>query len=202
MKLLRPLALASAALFLLAGCGSSGSSASSGGATSIAGSAATTAPPTTVKHKDVIGNDAFRAKCVTVKDQASLDIVEPACAYLLSLLTHDGSKIPLAPHAWRIEQGVNTGNSGPAIQKANEGAAFSVISNVRDFRWYISGKDEGIVYYTLDIKGVPTIKSVLLAERFKVVNRLITQIEVVFYQCATTVVNAQNPTGADMCPKS
>lgn len=131
-----------------------------------------------------------------------MNVVEPACAYLASLVSHDGSKIPVAPDAWRIEQGLNTGSSGPEIQKNNEAPVFDVIGDVRDFRWFLSGDDEAIVFYALDVQGVPGIKSTLLSERFKVVDRLITEIEVVFVQCAVTAVNTVAPDGQAMCPKT
>jgi hypothetical protein len=152
------------------------------------------------KHDDLIGNDEFRARCVTVQGDSRLRLVEPACAYLASFLSHDGSKIPLAPNAWRIEQGRNTGMNADQIRASVESPAFNVIANVRDIRWFLDG-DNAIAYYVLDlVPGIPGRQSVLLAERFKVVDRLITEIEVVFIFCPVRAVNTAEPNGQSMCP--
>ena len=111
MRTRRLLAVAAAFGLLLAACSDSDSpSAGSSGSAD----ATTTTTPT----EDLIGDDAFRANCVTVEDEAELKVVEPACAYLASIVSHDGSKVPVADDAWRIEQGVNTGTSGPEIQES------------------------------------------------------------------------------------
>jgi hypothetical protein len=154
------------------------------------------------KHDDLIGNDEFRARCVTVQGESRLRLVEPACAYLASFLSHDGSKIPLAPDVWRIEQGRNTGTNADQIRASVESPAFDVIADVRDIRWFLDGEN-AIAYYVLDlVPGIPDRRSVLLAERFRVVDRLITEIEVVFIFCPVTAVNTAVPNGQSMCPAS
>lgn len=184
-----------AAALLLGACGSSEPSTSK---TPAADEAATT---TSAPAKDLIGDPAFRARCVTVEDEAALKVVEPACAYLASILSHDGSKVPLAADAWRIEQGVNTGKSGPEIQASMSNDYFkNYVKGLRDIRWFVSG-DEAIAYYVLDIQKAPGIKSTMLAERFKVSDGLITEIEVVFAYCRVPVQNAAHPDGTDLCPK-
>lgn len=189
------LVIAVAAMLLLGACSSESNSA-----------APTTARPeastTTAPKEDLIGDDEFREMCVTVKDEGALKVVAPACAYLASIRSHDGSKIPLAPDAWRIEQGVNTGTTGDEIKKAMSKDYFvNYVEGLRDIRWFVSGDDEAIAYYVLDIKGAPGIESTMLAERFKVDDGLITEIEVVFAYCRVPVTNAAAPDGADMCPK-
>jgi UDP:flavonoid glycosyltransferase YjiC (YdhE family) len=133
--------------------------------------------------------------------EAALRVVEPACAYLASILSHDGSKVPVAPNAWRIEQGVNTGMSGPEIQESMSNDYFTTyVEGLRDIRRFVSG-NEAIAYYVLDIREAPGIESTMLAERFKVEDGLITEIEVVFAYCRVPVSNATAPDGTDMCPK-
>lgn len=194
MRTRRLLAVAAAFGLLLAACSDSDSpSAGSSGSAD----ATTTTTPT----EDLIGDDAFRANCVTVEDEAELKVVEPACAYLASIVSHDGSKVPVADDAWRIEQGVNTGTSGPEIQESMSNDYFTTyVEGLRDIRWFVSG-DEAIAYYVLDIQEAPGIESTMLAERFKVEDGLITEIEVVFAYCRVPVTNASAPDGTDMCPK-
>ncbi len=74
------------------------------------------------------------------------------------------------------------------------------VEGLRDIRWFVSG-DEAIAYYVLDIQEAPGIESTMLAERFKVKDGLITEIEVVFAYCRVPVENAAAPDGSDMCPK-
>lgn len=194
MRTRRLLAVAAAFGLLLAACSDSDSpSAGSSGSAD----ATTTTTPT----EDLIGDDAFRANCVTVEDEAELKVVEPACAYLASIVSHDGSKVPVADDAWRIEQGVNTGTSGPEIQESMSNDYFTTyVEGLRDIRWFVSG-DEAIAFYVLDIREAPGIESTMLAERFKVEDGLITEIEVVFAYCRVPATNAVAPDGTDMCPK-
>ncbi|MBK6856175.1 MAG: hypothetical protein IPG97_06340 [Microthrixaceae bacterium] len=160
-----------------------------------------TTTTTTAPSEDLIGDDEFRSQCVNVEGEAALRVVEPACAYLASILSHDGSKVPVAPNAWRIEQGVNTGMSGPEIQESMSNDYFTTyVEGLRDIRRFVSG-NEAIAYYVLDIREAPGIESTMLAERFKVEDGLITEIEVVFAYCRVPVSNATAPDGTDMCPK-
>ena len=195
MRIRLILTLACAGVLLLGACSDNESSKSE---TTAADKATTT---TTAPAEDLIGDDDFRAKCVTVDDEAALRVVEPACAYLASIVSHDGSKVPVAADARRIEQGVNTGTSGPEIQESMSNDYFKTyVEGLRDIRWFVSG-DEAIAYYVLDIQKAPGIESTMLAERFKVEDGLITEIEVVFAYCRVPVTNAAAPDGADMCPK-
>lgn len=107
----------------------------------------------------------------------------------------------MAADAWRLEQGGNTGESGPEIQESMSNDYFKTyVEGLRDIRWFVSG-DEAIAYYVLDIQKAPGIKSTMLAERFKVADGLITEIEVVFAYCRVPVQSAAHPDGNDMCPK-
>jgi len=105
-------------------------------------------------------------------------LIEAAEKYLFhGLVEHDGSKVPLAPSCWRIEQGVDTGNSALKIREQLGSEIMNLITGLDNLRWLVEG-DEGVVYYDLHTKASP--KPVLIAERFKVVDGLITEIEALF----------------------
>ena len=105
-------------------------------------------------------------------------LIEAAEKYLFhGLVEHDGSKVPLAPDCWRIEQGVDTGNSAEKIREQLASEIMNLITGLDNLRWLVEG-DEGVVYYDLHTKASP--KPVLIAERFKVVDGLITEIEALF----------------------
>ena len=141
MRTRQILAIAGATALLLVGCGDSGDSGESGSSTSTP-TTAEQSTTTTAPAEDLIGDDEFRAQCVTVEDEAAIKVVEPACAYLASIVSHDGSKVPLAADAWRIEQGVNTGTSGPEIQESMSNDYFTTyVEGLRDIRWFVSSDE-------------------------------------------------------------
>jgi hypothetical protein len=116
--------------------------------------------------------------------------ISTAGAYLNSFITHDGSAIPLAPDAWRLENGGNTGDSGDAIRSGVESPVMHVIVGVDDVRWFVEG-DQAVAYYTLYADGTgaigpPSAPSELLTpafvvERFRIQDGLIKEIEAVFW---------------------
>lgn len=97
-------------------------------------------------------------------------------AYLASLVSHDGSEIPLHPDAQRTENGNNTGDGAEDIVAANESAVMYVITGIRDLRWYVEG-DQAVSVYLLDTLGPPTY----IFERFQVNDGLIEVIDARFY---------------------
>ena len=105
-------------------------------------------------------------------------MIEAAEKYLFhGLVEHDGSKVPLAPDCWRIEQGKDTGSNAREIREQLASEIMQVITGLDNLRWVVEG-DEGVVYYDLHTKASP--KPVLIAERFKLVDGLISEIEAIF----------------------
>ncbi len=105
-------------------------------------------------------------------------LIEVCEKYLFhGLVEHDGSKVPLAPDCWRIEQGVDTGNSAAKIREQLASEIMNLITGLDNLRWLVEG-DEGVVYYDLHTKASP--KPVLIAERFKVIDGQISEIEAIF----------------------
>ena len=112
-------------------------------------------------------------------------IIEAAEKYLFhGLVEHDGSKVPLAENVVRHEQGHNSGDGREALVEALSHEVMNVITGVRNIRWIVEG-DQAVAFYDLDTKA--SDKPVLIAERFRVVDGLITEIEALFHaQPATT----------------
>ena len=65
-------------------------------------------------------------------------------------MSHDGSAVPLAPNAWRVENGRNSGDTGPEIASAMGIEIMHVITGVRDEQWYVED-DTAVVFYTIDV---------------------------------------------------
>lgn len=112
-------------------------------------------------------------------------IIEVAEKYLFhGLVEHNGSKVPLAENIVRIEQGRNTGEGRAGLVEALGHEVMNVITGIRNVRWIVEG-DQAVAFYDLDV--TTSDRPVLIAERFRVVDGLITEIEAVFHpQSATT----------------
>jgi hypothetical protein len=121
------------------------------------------------------------------------EVVALASAYLDALVRHDGSSVPLAPLAWRVENGRNTGDSGAEIARALDADIMQVVTGVRELVWCVED-DTAIVFYTLDVdpsrlpgasdpgaggEAATATSARRLAERFRVHAGLLTEIEVV-----------------------
>ena len=104
-----------------------------------------------------------------------------AMQYLGALLSHDGTNVPLAAHAYRLENGHDTGR-GYGIRDALALPIMHVIAKLDAMRWWFEG-DQAVVFYTLAASGggpVQATQAVPIAERFRVQRGLITEIEAVF----------------------
>jgi hypothetical protein len=121
-------------------------------------------------------------------DAPSRDDVIAICqTYLDSLFSGDGSSVPLAADAWRIENGRDMGDSGPAIQQMLTqmmGGDQKLVTGMEDLRWYVEG-EEAVAFYTLEIDpsalGADTAGAepvqMPIVERFRVHDGLITEVE-------------------------
>ncbi len=116
-------------------------------------------------------------------------------SYLTALQTHDASLIPLTPTVRRIENNLITADTEAGLRKdLSTSAKFKLILGLRDKQIYVAG-DEVFVIYTVDagIKNWPQLASGRTFERFRVVNGLIDQIEVVVYTSAGKAVQPPWP---------
>jgi len=115
-------------------------------------------------------------------------IIEVAEKYLFhGLVEHDGHKVPLGENVVRIEQGHNTGEGREALVEALAHDVMNVITGIRNVRWFVEG-EQAVAFYDLDVtvSDLP----VLIAERFRVVDGLIVEIEAIFHaQPATESAN-------------
>ena len=107
-------------------------------------------------------------------------LAEIAEEYLFSgLVAHDPSKVPLAPNAVRTENGRNTGQGADDIGEKLKAWYMRMITGIRNLRWFIIGDQEAIAFFELDTTRSPD--PTLIAERFRVVDGLITEIEAIFH---------------------
>jgi hypothetical protein len=113
-------------------------------------------------------------------------MIEAAGKYLDALESHDASNVPLAETAVRTEQGGNTGNNAEEIRDGLEAPVMSSISGIRDRRWFVEPETHNaIAYYLLDSTTIPPTPAHTatghIAERFKVIDGLIHEIEAIFW---------------------
>jgi len=106
-------------------------------------------------------------------------IIAAAEKYLFhGLVEHDGSKVPLAESVTRIEQGHDTGKGRDGLVEALSHEVMNVITGIRNVRWIVEG-DQAVAFYDLDV--TTSDRPVLIAERFRVADGLITEIEAIFH---------------------
>ena len=111
-------------------------------------------------------------------------IIDAAEKYLFhGLVEHDGSKVPLAENVVRIEQGRSTGEGRDGLVTALAHDVMKVITGIRNVRWIVEG-DEAVAFYDLDV--TTSDRPVLIAERFRVVEGRIVEIEAIFHAQTAT----------------
>ncbi len=119
-------------------------------------------------------------------------IIGVAEKYLFhGLVEHDGSKVPLAESVVRTEQGHNTGEGRNGLIEALAHDVMKVITGIRNVRWIVEG-DQAVAFYDLDV--TTSDRPVLIAERFRVVDGLITEIEALFHAQSA---QAESSTGSE-----
>jgi hypothetical protein len=100
-----------------------------------------------------------------------------ACqAYLDALVSHDASRVPLAADCWRVENGADTGASGDAIAKGLESPIMQMVAGVDDVRWYVDS-DDAAAFFTLQVKAGERRATCRIAERFRVRDGELIEIE-------------------------
>jgi hypothetical protein len=133
-------------------------------------------PPRPQRYPRATGTDA----------PSRQQVIDVASAYLAALVSHDGSGVPLAPLAWRVENQHNSGASGPDIAAALGIEIMHVITGLRDEIWCVED-DTAVVFYTIDVDpgrlpnapaNVPK-SAKRLGERFRVCDGMIAEIEAV-----------------------
>ncbi|WP_394822813.1 hypothetical protein [Pendulispora albinea] len=78
--------------------------------------------------------------------------IAAANTYLRALVTHDARDVPLAPAAYRIENGLLTGISGETIRHAlDTGPQYRLITDLRDLQWSVHD-GRVVADYLLDIQ--------------------------------------------------
>ena len=107
------------------------------------------------------------------------DVIAAAQAYLASLVSHDAAAVPLADRVWRIENGKNTGDGADALRKSLESQIMHTVQRISDARWFAGG-DSAAVFYTLYARAGESELPVRIAERFRVVDGRIAEIDAIF----------------------
>ncbi|MFD3508586.1 hypothetical protein [Nocardia sp. NPDC058666] len=101
-----------------------------------------------------------------------------ARTYLDALVSHDASAVPFAPHATRVEMGLQTGFSGPQLSHELNTSVFNLtIQNIRDLTMTEAG-DTVTTHYFLEagLAGV-RMATVEITEKFVVPDGTIHYIE-------------------------
>jgi hypothetical protein len=107
------------------------------------------------------------------------DVLLAACrAYLAALVSHEASRVPLAPDAWRVENGANSGASSAAIASSLESPLMKAVAGIDDVTWFAE-RDQAASFYTLRVQAGERRGSCRIAERFRVRDGELVEIEAV-----------------------
>jgi hypothetical protein len=114
--------------------------------------------------------------------QQAIDVAE---TYLFhGLVEHDGDLVLLADDCHRTEQGRSTGDNAAEIRASLESPALAVVTGISNIRWFVecnrSAACEAVAIYDLEVNAFGPAPPVLIAERFRVEDGLIQEIEAVF----------------------
>ncbi len=113
-------------------------------------------------------------------DEPRADVLAAAQAYVASLVSHDPSAVPLHDDVWRIENGAPNADGADALRAALAADVMGTIQGIGDESWFAGG-DGAAVFYTLTARVSDTTDmQVRIAERFRVVDGRLAEIEAVF----------------------
>jgi hypothetical protein len=127
------------------------------------------------------------------------ELIEAASRYLDGIVTRDGSRVPFAPNCRRTEQARVTGSSADELRDSL--SRMPVMSGRRNTRFVVDETTGSVVAFTqLQLpetddpapggrtypRGSGKATTVHLAERFRIADGLIQEIEAIFhYQIGT-----------------
>jgi hypothetical protein len=107
------------------------------------------------------------------------DVLAAAQAYVASLVSHDPAAVPLHDDVWRIENGAPSGDGADALRTSLASDVMQPIQGIDDARWFVDG-DGAAVLYNLRVKVGDVDMAMRIAERFRVVDGRLAEIEAVF----------------------
>ena len=106
------------------------------------------------------------------------EIIAAATRYLEAIVSHDPSEVPFAQHARRFEQGHAYGDTPDEIREALRASAMHVVVGMGPVRWIVEeASNQAVAFFEVDLDHGGTCR---LAERFRVRNGLIEEIEAIF----------------------
>ena len=115
----------------------------------------------------------------TPRAETSREALLAACrAYLAALVSHEASAVPLAADAWRVENGADTGATGAAIATSLESPVMKAVAGIEDVSWFAE-HDQAASFYTLRVQAGERRGSCRIAERFRVRDGELIEIEAV-----------------------
>lgn len=107
------------------------------------------------------------------------DVATPTRAYLAALVSHRSEEVPLAAGVRRVENGRQTGNGAEHLRSSLESEIMHTVQGISNERWLTAG-DGAVVFYDLHARAGEADMVVRIAERFRVRDGALTEIEAVF----------------------
>lgn len=106
------------------------------------------------------------------------EIIAAATKYLDSIVSHDPSDVPFAVQARRWEQGQPYGDTPEEIRAGLRASAMEVVTGMGPVRWIVEeASDQAVAFFEVSLVHGGTCR---LAERFRVRDGLIEEVEAIF----------------------
>ncbi len=106
-------------------------------------------------------------------------VVDAARSYVAALVSHDASAVPIGPEAKRIENGQATGEGAEGLAAALESEIMETVESIDNEHWFTAG-DNAVVFYDLHASVGDDTMLVRIAERFRVGDGGLSEVEAVF----------------------
>jgi hypothetical protein len=106
------------------------------------------------------------------------EIIAAAARYLEAIVSHEPDEVPFAAHARRFEQGHPHGDSADEIRAGLRASAMDVVTGMGPVRWIVEeASGQAVAFFEVSLVHGGTCR---LAERFRVRDGLIEEIEAIF----------------------
>lgn len=106
-------------------------------------------------------------------------VIAAAEKYIIAgLLEHRPDEVPFADDAVRVELGMVTGASGAELRELLRSDVYRAVEAIEDMRWIVDG-EQAVCFYRQRVSFCEA--PLLVCTRFRVVDGLIREIEILLY---------------------
>ncbi len=122
--------------------------------------------------------------------QSRATVIAAAEKYIhQGLVEHKPEEVPFAEDVVRTELGMDTGTGAAELRQLLRSEAYEAVEGVANLRWIVEG-EQAVVFYEQKVSFLED--PLLICTRFRVVDGLIKEIEILLYGKGMTDAIAEN----------